>query len=230
MGEQHHYPLDDRDPFILRDFEKCIRCRRCVRACDEIQAVNAISMINRGFRSKVATPFDTPLQESVCIFCGQCVSVCPTGALTEKDSAGSGRAWQVTKVTTTCPYCGVGCNFDLNVRDGKVVKVTSNWDAPANKGVTVRQGPLRLAVPAQPRPADQTAGEGLRLEGGQRDGRHAFRRVRATWRPSGTTPWTSWPAGCTRCARPRARRHRRPLLGQVHQRRELPHAEDGAQR
>jgi predicted molibdopterin-dependent oxidoreductase YjgC len=139
-GERHHYPLDDRDPFIVRDFEKCIRCRRCIRACDEIQAVNAISMINRGFRSKVATPFDGPLQESVCIFCGQCVSVCPTGALSEKDSAQTGRSWQVKKVTTTCPYCGVGCNFDLNVRDGKVVKVTSNWDAPANKGVLCVKG------------------------------------------------------------------------------------------
>jgi predicted molibdopterin-dependent oxidoreductase YjgC len=140
VGEKHHYPLDDRDPFILRDFDKCIRCRRCVRACDEIQAVNAISMINRGFRSKVATPFDTSLQESVCTFCGQCVSVCPTGALTEKDSARTGRAWQITKVTTTCPYCGVGCNFDLNVRDGKVVKVTSNWQAPANKGALCVKG------------------------------------------------------------------------------------------
>ncbi len=139
-GERHKYPLDERDPFILRDFTKCIRCRRCVRACDEIQAVNAISMINRGFRSKVATPFDSSLQESVCVFCGQCISVCPTGALTEKDSAHLGRAWQVQKVTTTCPYCGVGCQYDLNVRDGKVVKVTSNWETPVNKGVLCVKG------------------------------------------------------------------------------------------
>ena len=140
VGEHHEYPLDDRDPFIIRDMEKCIRCRRCIRACDEVQAVNAITMINRGFRSKVATSFDTRLQESNCVFCGQCISVCPTGALTEKDSHGRGRAWQTTKVTTTCPYCGVGCNFDLNVRDGKVVKVTSNWTSPVNKGVLCVKG------------------------------------------------------------------------------------------
>ena len=140
IGQQHDYAPDERDPFILRDMEKCIRCRRCIRACDEIQAVNAISMIYRGFRSKVATSFDTRLQDSVCVFCGQCVSVCPTGALTEKDSHGLGRTWQTTKVVTTCPYCGVGCNFDLNVRDGRVVKVTSNWDALPNKGVLCVKG------------------------------------------------------------------------------------------
>jgi len=140
VGEQHRYGLDDRDPFIQRDLEKCILCRRCVRACSEIQVVDAIGIIYRGFRSKVATAFDTRLQDSVCIFCGQCVSVCPTGALTEKDSQGLGRAWQTTKVVTTCPYCGVGCNFDLNVRDGRVVKVTSNWEAPVNKGVLCVKG------------------------------------------------------------------------------------------
>jgi predicted molibdopterin-dependent oxidoreductase YjgC len=140
VGEQHHYGLDDRDPFIQRDLEKCILCRRCVRACSEIQVIDAIGIVNRGFRSKVATAFDTRLQDSVCVFCGQCVSVCPTGALTEKDSHRLGRAWEVTKVTTTCPYCGVGCNFDLNVKDGRVVKVTSNWDAPANKGVLCVKG------------------------------------------------------------------------------------------
>ncbi len=155
-GERHAYPADDRDPFILRDMEKCIRCRRCIRACDELQSVNAISMINRGFRAKVATSFDTPLQESNCVFCGQCISVCPTGALTEIDSRGAGRTWQTQKVTTTCPYCGVGCNFDLHVRDGKVVKVTSRWDSPVNRGVLCVKGrfgwqflhsPDRLTVP-----------------------------------------------------------------------------------
>jgi formate dehydrogenase alpha subunit len=66
--------------------------------------------------------------------------VCPTGALTEKESHGQGRDWQTKKITTTCPYCGVGCNFDLNVRDGKVVKVTSAWYAPANNGALCVKG------------------------------------------------------------------------------------------
>jgi predicted molibdopterin-dependent oxidoreductase YjgC len=139
-GERHRFLPDDRDPFIFRDMEKCIRCRRCIRACDEIQAVTALTMMNRGFRAKVSTAFDTRMQDSNCVFCGQCISVCPTGALTEKESHGLGRDWQTTKVTTTCPYCGVGCNIDLNVRDGKVVKVTSAWNAPVNKGVLCVKG------------------------------------------------------------------------------------------
>lgn len=139
-GERRRYPVDDRDPFILRDLEKCVLCRRCVRACSEIQAVDAIGIAYRGFRSKVATAFDTPLLESNCVFCGQCVSVCPTGALIEKDSVGLGRTWEVRKVTTVCPYCGVGCNFDLNVLDGKVIKVTSNWEVGPNKGALCVKG------------------------------------------------------------------------------------------
>lgn len=128
-GEKHTYPIEDDDnPFIVRDMNKCILCGKCVRMCEEVQGNNAIDFVNRGFMSKVAPAMDGTLGKtelSNCVFCGNCVALCPVGALTEKGMIGKGRRWEMKKVTTTCPYCGVGCNFDLNVKDGRVVGVTS---------------------------------------------------------------------------------------------------------
>ena len=86
----------------------------------------------RGFRTKLIAGADQFLLDARCESCGQCVAYCPVGALYDKMSLGAGRANQVTKVRSTCSYCGVGCNFDLNVRDGKIVRVTSAEDAPVN--------------------------------------------------------------------------------------------------
>ena len=131
-GDKHHYPVETSNPFIVRDMNKCILCGRCVRACAEITGQDTIDFIYRGFNSKVAPFYDEELVESNCVYCGQCVSVCPTGALTEKQMAGQGRRWEITKVRTTCPFCGTGCNFDMNVKDGKLIGVTSNPSAPVN--------------------------------------------------------------------------------------------------
>ena len=139
-GVEHDYPIDDSNPFYVRDYNKCILCRRCVRACAEINGVEAIGVIQRGFDSKIGTPFDGPMQDSVCEFCGMCVEVCPTAALVPKQRLWQGRPWEFEKVATTCPYCGVGCQFYLNVRDGRVVQVSSKWDAPANHGWTCVKG------------------------------------------------------------------------------------------
>ncbi len=131
-GEKHNYPIEMSNPFIIRDMNKCILCGRCIRACAEITGQDTIDLIYRGFNSKVAPFYDEELVESNCVYCGQCVSVCPTGALTERQMAGMGRRWEITKVKTTCPFCGTGCNFDLNVKDGKLIGVTSNPSAPIN--------------------------------------------------------------------------------------------------
>ncbi len=133
-GEQHRYPLDTSNPFYVRDYNKCILCRRCVRACDEINGVEAIGVIQRGWESKIGTAFDGPMQDSPCEFCGMCVEVCPTAALHPVLGQGQGRAWEMTQVATTCPYCGVGCQFYLKVKDGRILGVASKWDAPANHG------------------------------------------------------------------------------------------------
>ena len=139
-GERHHWPLQDDNPFYVRDYNKCILCRRCVRACDEINGVQAIGLIDRGFETKVGAAYDGPMPESPCEFCGMCVELCPTGALMPKRGVGTGRTWDMTKVKTICAYCGVGCSLELNIKNNKIVSVSSDWEAPANKGWTCVKG------------------------------------------------------------------------------------------
>jgi predicted molibdopterin-dependent oxidoreductase YjgC len=127
------YPVDsDPNPFIRVDMNRCILCRRCVEACAEIQVRDVWGVAQRGFDEVIVAGAGTTLLEARCESCGQCVAYCPTGALSNKMSYGRGRRHQVQKVTTTCTYCGVGCQFDLNIRDGKIVGVTSKSDAPVN--------------------------------------------------------------------------------------------------
>ena len=133
-GEKHNYPVDSSNPFIVRDYNKCILCQRCVRACDEIQGIEAIKNINRGFETKIATAYDGALQDSNCVFCGQCVQVCPVGALVPKKSLSKGRPWEIEKVRTTCPYCGVGCQLNLHTKGEQIVSVTAVEDGSPNKG------------------------------------------------------------------------------------------------
>jgi formate dehydrogenase alpha subunit len=122
----------DPNPFIRVDMNRCILCRRCVQACAEIQVRNVWGVAQRGFGEQIVAGAGTTMLEARCESCGQCVAYCPTGALSNKMNYGLARAHQVTKVTTTCSYCGVGCQFDLLVKDGKVIGVSSNLNAPVN--------------------------------------------------------------------------------------------------
>jgi formate dehydrogenase major subunit len=128
------HDTEDVNPFIIRDFRKCILCGRCIQACQDVQVNGAISFGYRGPHAKIVAGADTRYDLSDCVFCGQCVQACPVGALVEKKAKFSGRVWDVHKVRTTCPYCGVGCQLLLHVRDGRIVKVTAPWDASPNKG------------------------------------------------------------------------------------------------
>lgn len=125
---------EDRNRAIQFDSSKCILCGRCVRICNEVQQDEAINFIGRGFDMTIGPAFNDSLLDSSCVLCGQCVSTCPVGALVEKQAAGKTRAWDVKKVQTVCGYCGVGCNIFLNVKDDKVVKVTSEVGTVPNDG------------------------------------------------------------------------------------------------
>lgn len=127
------YAIETVNPFIVRDFSRCIQCGRCVQACNEIQVNNAINFGYRGPESKIVAAGDRPLKDSECVFCGECVQVCPVGALVEKDVRYQVRPWETAPVKTTCSYCGVGCQLYLHVKDNRVVKVTG-VDAPPNNG------------------------------------------------------------------------------------------------
>lgn len=111
QGEGHDFPLDDSNPYIVRDNNKCILCGKCVRACAEIRGLFVWNFTNRGFNTKVTTAFDEPLANSDCVFCQACVAVCPVGALMSRELVGRGRRWEMEKDEVTCTFCDSGCQF-----------------------------------------------------------------------------------------------------------------------
>ncbi len=148
---------DDDNPFILRDYENCISCYRCVRVCAEQEGDYAISVMNRGFDTRITTEFNGFLNESACTFCGQCVQTCPTGALGDLKALANADVPGETETTRTiCPYCGVGCSVDVMTRGDRMVGVLPAMDGPANHGALCVKGqfafdfvqhPDRLAHP-----------------------------------------------------------------------------------
>lgn len=127
-------PLEDRHPFIMYDPNKCILCGCCVRACREIAVNDVWAVFGRGGSSIVSTFFNDSLECAGCLSCGECISVCPTGALTVKPELSVPLSTKLKTTRTICPWCGVGCTIELHTEGNKVVKVTSPPDAPINKG------------------------------------------------------------------------------------------------
>ena len=128
-------PIEDVNPFIVRDLSRCILCGRCVQACNDVQVNNAISFGYRGSESKIVTKGDRALADSDCVFCGECVQACPVGALIRKDDLpANGLDSEIKRVRTTCSYCGVGCQIYLHTKDNRVVKVTGVEDVRPNYG------------------------------------------------------------------------------------------------
>lgn len=132
-------PKIDNDLYV-RDYSKCILCYKCVEACGvDAQNTFAIAVAGRGFSARIATEFEVPLPESACVYCGNCIGVCPTGALmfkTEYDmrEAGTWDESRQSQTTTICPYCGVGCNLTVHEQDGNIVRVTSPIDHSVTHG------------------------------------------------------------------------------------------------
>ncbi len=132
---------DDDNPFILRDYDLCISCYRCVRVCAEREGDYAISIMNRGFRTQITTEFDRLLADSACTFCGQCIHTCPTGALADRKAlAAADLPGPVEKTRTICPYCGVGCSVDILAKDDMIVGIHPVMDGPANLGALCVKG------------------------------------------------------------------------------------------
>jgi predicted molibdopterin-dependent oxidoreductase YjgC len=134
IAEPPGHALDNSNPMIYRDLNKCILCGRCVRGCNEVQVNLVIDFGYRGGKTKIVTAADRSYGDSNCVFCGECVQLCPVGALVENKARFAGRPWDIKKVATTCTYCGTGCTIDLNIIDGRVVKITGNESGVTNQG------------------------------------------------------------------------------------------------
>lgn len=132
-------PKIDNDLYV-RDYAKCILCYKCVEACGvDAQNTFAIGVVGRGFSAHIAAEFDVPLPQSACVYCGNCIGVCPTGALmfkTEFDmrKAGTWDESRQSQTDTICPYCGVGCTLTVHEQNGHIVRVTSPLDHSVTHG------------------------------------------------------------------------------------------------
>jgi predicted molibdopterin-dependent oxidoreductase YjgC len=133
-------PVKIDNDLYIRDYAKCVLCYKCVEACGpDHQNTFAIAVAGRGFDARISTEFAVGLPDSACVYCGNCIAVCPTGALMgsrEFEMRRSG-TWHESRQTTTdtiCPYCGVGCTLTLHVQDAEIVKVTSPLDNTITEG------------------------------------------------------------------------------------------------
>ena len=152
VAGHHHPPVGDAsaatigqptkidNDLYVRDYSKCILCYKCVEACGEdAQNTFAIAIAGRGFDARISTEQNVALPESACVYCGNCIGVCPTGALMAKPeydmrAAGTWDPAQQTVTETICPYCGVGCAVELHVQDDRILKVTSPLDSSVTEG------------------------------------------------------------------------------------------------
>ncbi|MGQ9552487.1 MAG: molybdopterin-dependent oxidoreductase [Anaerolineae bacterium] len=133
-------PVDASRQYFVMDHNRCILCRRCVRACSEMSAVHTLSTGQRGAKTMVVADLDVPFGESSCISCGSCLQVCPTGALIDRHSAYMGRDEQLEATPSTCMGCSVGCGIVGRTRLGQLLRIEGDWGASVNKGLLCRLG------------------------------------------------------------------------------------------
>jgi predicted molibdopterin-dependent oxidoreductase YjgC len=143
---------DESAEFIVFDGSKCIRCGRCILG-DNCTVVNeTLDFAHRGDATRVSFDYELPIGSSSCVQCGECVQLCPTGALSDKKALGLGRSWELDKVNTTCPYCGVGCQVTLHVdrARNRIVRVTGREVSP-NQGMLCVKGRYGYDFPSSPK-------------------------------------------------------------------------------
>jgi formate dehydrogenase major subunit len=136
----NNFVVDTSHPYFVLDNNRCILCRRCVRACAEMAGNFTLSVAERGAKSMVVADTDVPLGESTCIKCGSCVQVCPTGAIIDKTSAYQMHTKDLTEVKSICTGCSVGCSIKLMVRDNRIIRIEGDWDGSVNQGVLCEHG------------------------------------------------------------------------------------------
>ncbi|MBM3704966.1 MAG: 4Fe-4S dicluster domain-containing protein, partial [Actinobacteria bacterium] len=149
-GQVHEKKVFSDNPFIFRDNEKCILCGRCVRICDGIVGANAIGYAGRGFESEIIPAFEQSLKDTDCVFCGNCISTCPVGALQSIPYRKLARMWESEKISSVCPYCGVGCVINLHVKNNRIVNVTSDTGKNVNTGNLCVKGRFGLDFVCSP--------------------------------------------------------------------------------
>jgi formate dehydrogenase major subunit len=167
LGDVAMHPMDESHPFISRDPSKCILCGRCVRICLEVQGIGVFGYIYRGFTSVVAPSFGVPFgEDKSCISCGQCVSTCPVGALTEKLPAAKNVPLDESVEEGYCSRCSVGCALEYRTHGSLFTRVTERFEAPAN-GKLCRKGKFGHAFLNEPAPATPLAADGAPLTAAQ---------------------------------------------------------------
>ncbi len=149
------FPVDATRQTFLMDHNRCILCRRCVRACGALVANHTLGERERGSETMICADMHVPFGESTCVSCGTCLQVCPTGALVDKRSAFMGRSAQTERTRSTCSKCSVGCGMVIVTRGGGVLRVEGDWDAQPNGGLLCQKGrfaPLQEARARVTRP------------------------------------------------------------------------------
>ncbi len=136
----NNFPVDTSHPYFVLDNNRCILCRRCVRACGEMAGNFTLSVAERGAASMIVADIDVPLGESTCIKCGSCVQVCPTGALIDRTSAYQGHVDSLQEISSVCVGCSVGCAVKILVRDNRIVRIEGDWEGAINHGVLCEHG------------------------------------------------------------------------------------------
>lgn len=145
------YPVDASHPNFILEHNRCILCRRCIRACSELVGVNTLGVEERGAKTFVIADLNVPIGQSSCVSCGTCIQVCPTGALIDRKSAYLGQEKNLEYQKTICVGCSIGCGIQVVSRNGQVIRIEGDWDAAINEGVICKLGRFTSISDDRPR-------------------------------------------------------------------------------